>query len=105
MDIFKIIRSFPILNGGDLFGIYFDSLHTDNKAQVFDFLVVELILLWFEVQAGLLKSFQHQVDMFLVFFKSIRVNKYIIKVHSTKLIEVGSKNIIDEILKYCRGIG
>jgi hypothetical protein len=43
--------------------------------------------------------------MFLVFFKSIRVNEHIVKVCGAKLIEVGSKNIIDEVLKYCQGTG
>jgi hypothetical protein len=40
-----------------------------------------------------------------MFFKSIRVNEHVIKVYGTKLIKVRSKNIIDEILKYCQGIG
>jgi hypothetical protein len=85
--------------------MHFDSFHTDDEAQVFDFLAVKLTLLWFKMQASLLKSFQDQVDMFLVFFKSIRINKCLIKVCSVKSIEVGSENIINEILKCCRGIG
>jgi hypothetical protein len=43
--------------------------------------------------------------MFLVFFKSVRVNEGIIEVRSAKLVEIGSKNIIDEILEGCWGIG
>jgi hypothetical protein len=39
--------------------------------------------------------------MFLVFFKSIRVDQHIRKIGSRKLIEVESKNIIDEILEDC----
>jgi hypothetical protein len=66
---------------------------------------VKLTLLWFEVSASLLKSFGDQVDIFLVFFKCIRVNECVIKVHGAESIEVGSKNIIDKILKCCRGIG
>jgi hypothetical protein len=57
MDSFKVMRSLPILNSSDLFGVHFDALHTDDETQVFDFLTVELILLWFEMQASLLKSF------------------------------------------------
>jgi hypothetical protein len=86
-------------------GIHFDTLHADDETQVFDFLAVILALLWFEVQASLLKSVQDQVDMFLVFFKSMRVNKDVIDVHSAKLIKVGSENIVDKILKSCRAIG
>jgi hypothetical protein len=44
-DIFEVVRGFPILHSDNLFWIYFDSFHTDDKTQVFDFLVVELILL------------------------------------------------------------
>jgi hypothetical protein len=40
-----------------------------------------------------------------VFFKGIRVNKHVIEVHNAELIEVCYKNIIDKVLKYCRGIG
>jgi uncharacterized protein with ACT and thioredoxin-like domain len=42
--------------------------------------------------------------MFLMFFKSIRVNERVMKVCGTKSIEVGGENIINEILKCCRGI-
>jgi hypothetical protein len=93
------------MDSGNLFWIHFDSFCTGDETQVFDFLVVKLTLLWFEVQASLLKSFQDQVDMFLVFFKSIRVNECVIKVCSTESIDVGSENIVDEILKCCQGIG
>jgi hypothetical protein len=43
--------------------------------------------------------------MFLMFLKSIRVNECIIKVCSAKSIKVGSKNMVDEILKCCWAIG
>jgi hypothetical protein len=105
MDIFKVTRSLPVLYSGDLFRIYFDTLHTDNEAQVFDLLAVELTFLWFEVQACLLECFQDPVDIFLVFFKSVGVNEHIIEIHSAKSVKIGSENIIDEILEGCRGIG
>jgi hypothetical protein len=105
MDIFKVTRSLPVLYSGDLFRIHFDTLHTDDEAQVFDLLAVELIFLWFEVQACLLKCFQDLVDMFLVFFKSVRVNEGIIEICSAKSVEIGTKNVIDEILESCWGIG
>jgi translation initiation factor IF-2 len=57
------------------------------------------------VQACLLEYFQDLVDMFLVFFKSVRVNEDIIEVCSAKSVEIGSENIIDEILEGCWGIG
>jgi hypothetical protein len=43
--------------------------------------------------------------MCLVFFKSVIVNKGIIEVYSIKSVEIGSKNIVDEILQGCWGIG
>jgi hypothetical protein len=105
MDIFKVARSFPILYSSSLFWIHFDSLCTHDKTQVFDFLVVKFAPFWFEVQTSCLKCFQDQVHMFLVFFKSIGVNQRIIKVCGAKSSEVGSENIVDEVLKCCRGIG
>jgi hypothetical protein len=56
IDIFEVVRGFPVLDTGNLFWIYFDSFHTDDETQVFDFLVMELTLLQFEVQAHLLKG-------------------------------------------------
>jgi hypothetical protein len=49
MDILKVMRSFPVLYGGDVFRIHFDTLCTDDEAQVFNLLAVELAFLWFEV--------------------------------------------------------
>jgi hypothetical protein len=105
MDIFKVTRSLLVLYSSNLFRIHFDTLHTDDEAQVFDLLVVELAFLWFEVQACLLQCFQDPVDMFLVFFKSVGVNEGIIKICSAKSVEVGSENIVDEILEGGWGIG
>jgi hypothetical protein len=99
------MRSLLVLYSSDLFRIHFDTLHTDDEAQVFDLLVVELTFLWFEVQACLFECFQDLVDMFLVFFKSIRVNEGIIEVYSIRSVKIGSKNVIDEILEGCWGIG
>jgi hypothetical protein len=99
------MRSLPILNSGDLFRIHLDTLHTDDETQVFDLLAVKLAFLWFEVQASLVKCFQDPVDMLLVFFKGIGINKGIVEVHSAKLIEIGSENIVDEVLKGCWSIG
>jgi hypothetical protein len=43
--------------------------------------------------------------MFLVFFKSVGVNEGIIEVCSAKSVEIGSENVVDEILEGCWGIG
>jgi hypothetical protein len=43
--------------------------------------------------------------MFLVFFKSVGVNEGIIEIRSAKSVEIGSKNVVDEILEGCWGIG
>jgi hypothetical protein len=51
------MRSLLVLYSSDLFRIHFDTLHTDDKAQVFNLLVVKLAFLWFEVQAHLLEYF------------------------------------------------
>jgi hypothetical protein len=48
-DIFEVARGLPILDSGNLFSIHFDSIYTNDEAQVFDFLAVELTHLWFEV--------------------------------------------------------
>jgi hypothetical protein len=66
---------------------------------------MELTLLWFEVQARLLKGLQDPVDIFLVFLKSIRVDQCVIEIRGAESVEVGGKDIIDEILKCCWGIG
>jgi hypothetical protein len=99
------MRSLPVPYSGNLFRIHFDTLCTDDEAQGYNLLAVELAFLWFEVQAYLFECFQDLVDIFLVFFKSVRVNEGIIEVCSTKSVEIGSKNIIDEILEGCWGIG
>jgi hypothetical protein len=104
-DISEVARGFPVLDSSNLFWIHFDSFCTDNETQVFDFLVMELTLLQFEVQACLLKGLQDLVDMFLVFLKSIRVDQCVVEICSVELIEVGGKDIIDEILKCSWGIG
>jgi hypothetical protein len=104
-DIFEVVRGFPVLDSGNLFWIHFDSFHTDDETQVFDFLVIEHTLLWFEVQACLLKGLLDPVDIFLVFLKSIRVDQCVVEICGAELIEVGGKDIIDETLKYCQGIG
>jgi hypothetical protein len=105
VDIFEVARGFPVLDSGNLFCIHFDSFCTDDETQAFNFLVMELTLLQFEVQACLLKGLQDPVNMFLVFLKSIRVDLCIMKICSVESIKVGGKDIIDEILKYCQGIG
>jgi hypothetical protein len=56
VDIFEVVRGFPILDSGNLFWIHFDSFCTDDETQGFDFLAMELILLQFEVQAYLFKG-------------------------------------------------
>jgi hypothetical protein len=104
-DIFVVAGGFPILDSSDLFWIHFDSFHTDDETEVFDFLVMELTLLWFEVQGHLLKGLQDPVDIFLVFLKCIRVDQCVIEICGAESIEVGAKDIIDEILKCCQGIG
>jgi hypothetical protein len=43
--------------------------------------------------------------MFLVFFKTVGVNKGIIEVCSAKSVKIGSKNVVDEILEGCWSIG
>jgi hypothetical protein len=93
-DIFEVARGFPILDSGNLFWIYFDSFCTNDETQVFDFLVMELILLWFEVQAYLLKGLQDLVDIFLVFLKGIRVDQCVMEICSTESIKVGGKDIV-----------
>jgi hypothetical protein len=104
-DIFEVARGFPVLDSGNPFWIHFDSFRTDDETQVFDFLAMELTLLWFEVQACLLKGLQDSVDMFLVFLKSIRVDQCVVEICGAESIKVGGKDIIDELLKCCRGIG
>jgi hypothetical protein len=43
-DSFKVMRSFPIQNSHNLCWLHFDSLHTDDNTQVFDFLAVVLLV-------------------------------------------------------------
>jgi hypothetical protein len=55
-DIFEVVGGFPVLDSGNLSWIHVDSFCADDETQIFDFLVMELTLLWFEVQARLLKG-------------------------------------------------
>jgi hypothetical protein len=67
-----------------------------------DFCSMEFAFLQLEIETGFLESFEDQMDMVLVFFKSIGIDQEIIKVDNKEFIEVVVKFVIYEVLE-CYG--
>jgi hypothetical protein len=105
LDIFHIPRYRPFLYSCDFGSIHFCTAGRYDESQVFYFLPMEFTFLWFQMKAGFRQCFQDFKDMVQVIIQVVTVDDDVVEVCSNKDIQVGSENIIDEVLETSWGIG
>ena len=76
----------------------------NDKAQVFDLDLEEVVFLWISVQLGLAQAFDNELQILLIFFLGAGENKNIIKVDYIEDVNVITERTVDIGLKGGRGI-
>ena len=83
----------------DFLEIHFNVFDDNDELEILDFDDIELTL--FDVQINMLfsKFVEYFVNMLLILFKVVVVDKNVIQVNDAKIVEIFSKNLVDKELK------